>query len=77
MNIVSIPTNKPRARKDLPDSVYKTVNGKYNAVIEQVAECHAKASLSWSHRQRRKERGAVQAAEKERHRAQRPEREAA
>ena len=43
LNIVSIPTNKPRARKDLPDSVYKTVNGKYNAVIEQVAECHAKS----------------------------------
>ncbi len=42
LNIVNIPTNKPRARKDLPDSVYKTVNGKYNAVIEQVAECHAK-----------------------------------
>ena len=31
LQIVSIPTNKPRARKDLPDSVYKTVNGKYNA----------------------------------------------
>ena len=42
LQIVSIPTNKPRARKDLPDRVYKTINGKYNAVIEQVAECHAK-----------------------------------
>ena len=42
LQIVSIPTNKPRARKDLPDSVYKTINGKCNAVIEQVAECHAK-----------------------------------
>ena len=42
LQIVSIPTNKPRARKDLPDSMYKTINGKYNAVIEQVAECHAK-----------------------------------
>ena len=42
LQIVSIPTNKPRARQDLPDSVYKTVNGKYRAVIEQVAECHAK-----------------------------------
>ena len=42
LQIATIPTNKPRARKDLPDSVYKTVNGKYNAVIEQVAECHAK-----------------------------------
>ena len=42
LQTVSIPTNKPRARKDLPDSVYKTVNGKYKAVIDQVAECHAK-----------------------------------
>ena len=42
LQIVTVPTNKPRARKDLPDSVYKTVNGKYNAVIDQVAECHAK-----------------------------------
>ena len=42
LQIVSIPTNQPRARKELPDSVYKTINGKYNAVIEQVAECHAK-----------------------------------
>ena len=42
LQIVSIPTSKPRARKDLPDSVYKTVNGKYKAVIDQVAECHAK-----------------------------------
>lgn len=42
LQIVSIPTNKPRARKDLPDSVYKTINGKYNAVIEQVAACHEK-----------------------------------
>ena len=42
LQIVSVPTNKPRARKDLPDSVYKTVNGKYKAVIDQVVECHAK-----------------------------------
>ena len=42
LNIVTVPTNKPCARQDMPDSVYKTVNGKYNAVIEQVLECHAK-----------------------------------
>ena len=42
LNIVTVPTNKPCARKDMPDSVYKTMNGKYNAVIEQVLECHAK-----------------------------------
>ncbi|MDD4851059.1 MAG: preprotein translocase subunit SecA [Gemmiger sp.] len=42
LQIVSIPTNKTRARVDQPDSVYKTVNGKYKAVCDQVAECHAK-----------------------------------
>ena len=42
LQIVSIPTNKPRARKDLPDCVYKTVNGKLRAVVAQVEECHAK-----------------------------------
>ena len=42
LNIVTVPTNRPNIRKDYPDAVYKTVNGKYNAVIEQVAECHAK-----------------------------------
>ncbi len=42
LQIVSVPTNKPCARQDMQDVVYKSVNGKYNAVIEQVAECHAK-----------------------------------
>ncbi len=42
LQIVSVPTNKPRARKDLPDSVYKTVKGKYDAVINQIVECHEK-----------------------------------
>ncbi|MBQ7858974.1 MAG: preprotein translocase subunit SecA [Faecalibacterium sp.] len=40
LNIVTIPTNKPNIRKDLPDAVYKTVNGKYHAIIQQVLECH-------------------------------------
>ena len=42
LNIVTVPTNLPTARKDLPDSVYKTQMGKYNAVIDQVVECHEK-----------------------------------
>ena len=41
-NIVTVPTNRPRQRQDMHDVVYKTVKGKYNAVIEQVVECHAK-----------------------------------
>ena len=42
LNIVTVPTNLPNARKDMPDSVYKSEKGKYHAVIEQVQECHAK-----------------------------------
>ena len=42
LDVVEIPTNKPVARKDLPDVVYKTVAGKYRAMVAQVAECHKK-----------------------------------
>ncbi len=42
LDVVEIPTNKPVARIDLPDSVYKTENGKYLAVIEQIKKCHEK-----------------------------------
>lgn len=40
--IVTIPTNRPILRKDQVDFVYATENGKYNAVIKEVAERHAK-----------------------------------
>jgi len=40
LDVVEIPTNKPVIRKDLPDLVYKTENGKFNAVIDQIAEVH-------------------------------------
>ena len=42
LDIIEIPTNRPIARIDNEDSVYKTENGKYRAVIRQVKECHAK-----------------------------------
>ena len=42
LHIVTVPTNKPNLRKDEPDSVYKTVKGKYDAVVRQVVECHEK-----------------------------------
>ena len=42
LDVVEIPTNKPVIRKDLPDSVFKTENGKFNAVIDQIAEVHEK-----------------------------------
>ena len=42
LDIIEIPTNKPVAREDHHDVVYKTEAGKYRAVIEQIKECHAK-----------------------------------
>jgi len=42
MDVVEIPTNKPIARKDLNDAVYKTKKGKFNAVIDSVIESHEK-----------------------------------
>ena len=42
LDIIEIPTNRPIARIDNEDSVYKTENGKYRAVIRQVKECHVK-----------------------------------
>ena len=42
LDVVEIPTNRPIARKDQPDVVYKTEAGKFRAIIAQVAECHRK-----------------------------------
>ena len=47
LDIIEIPTNRPIARIDNEDSVYKTENGKYRAVIQQVKACHAKGSPCW------------------------------
>ncbi len=42
LDIVEIPTNRPIARIDNEDAVYKTEAAKYRAVIRQIKECHAK-----------------------------------
>ena len=42
LDIVEIPTNRPVVRIDNEDTVYKTEQGKYRAVIRQVKECHEK-----------------------------------
>ena len=42
LDVVEIPTNKPVARIDQPDIVYKTEAGKFRAIVQQVLECHAK-----------------------------------
>ncbi len=42
LDIVEIPTNRPNARDDHHDVVYKTEAGKFRAVIQQIKECHEK-----------------------------------
>ena len=42
LDVIEIPTNKPVARKDNPDAVYKNERGKIHATIARIEECHAK-----------------------------------
>lgn len=42
LDIVEIPTNKPLARIDNSDIIYKNEAGKYRAIIKQIEECHEK-----------------------------------
>ena len=40
MDVVEVPTNKPVARIDHNDSVYKTKKEKLNAIVEDIADCY-------------------------------------
>ena len=42
LGVVPIPTNKPMVRKDQADLVYRTEEAKYDAVVDDIAERHAK-----------------------------------
>ena len=42
LDVVELPTNKPLARVDLPDAVYKTQKGKYAAILDIIAECYSR-----------------------------------
>jgi len=42
MDVIEIPTNRPVARLDLQDAVYKTKREKLNAIVDAVVESHAK-----------------------------------
>ena len=45
MYVIQIPTNKPVIRQDLPDLVYATEEGKYQAIINCIKEIHATGHL--------------------------------
>ena len=42
MDVIAIPTNKPVARVDLEDAVYKTKREKFNAVVDEIERAHKK-----------------------------------
>lgn len=42
VDVIAIPTNVPVIREDKQDVVYKNENGKFNALLAEVKECHNK-----------------------------------
>ena len=42
LDVVEVPTNRPMIRIDCNDEVYRTVAGKYRAIVRQIVECHKK-----------------------------------
>lgn len=42
LDVVVIPTHKPMIRVDYPDVIYRTEKGKFQAVVDEIAERHAK-----------------------------------
>ena len=40
LDVIVIPTNKPMIRKDFNDMVFKTERAKFNAVIDEIIQCH-------------------------------------
>jgi len=41
-DVIVIPTHKPKSREDHPDMIYKKEKGKFNAVVEDIAESYKK-----------------------------------
>ncbi len=42
LEVIVIPTNKPMIRRDLPDRVYKTMEGKFKAIVKEIKKRHQK-----------------------------------
>ncbi len=40
LDVIDIPTHKPMVRTDQNDEVYRTLDEKYNALVELITECH-------------------------------------
>ncbi|HEV2912646.1 MAG TPA: preprotein translocase subunit SecA [Pyrinomonadaceae bacterium] len=42
LDVIVIPTNQPMVREDNPDAIYRTLPEKWDAVVEEIKECHEK-----------------------------------
>jgi preprotein translocase subunit SecA len=42
LDVIVIPTNQPMVREDAPDAIYRTLPEKWDAVVEEIKECHEK-----------------------------------
>jgi len=42
LEVIVIPTHKPMIRRDLPDRVYKTMEGKFKAIVKEIKKRHQK-----------------------------------
>jgi len=40
LEVIAIPTHMPMVRRDKPDQIYKTLRGKYGAMVEEISECY-------------------------------------
>ena len=47
LEVIVVPTHRPISRKDNIDFVYKTVRGKYSALVDEIKQRTVKASRSW------------------------------
>ena len=43
LSVLEVPTNSPIVRIDNDDEIYRTVDEKYNAIVDQVKKCHEKS----------------------------------
>ena len=41
LHVVVVPTNKPMIRKDMPDRIYKSEQGKFQSVVQEIKQRHA------------------------------------
>ena len=42
LDVIVVPTHRPMIRRDQGDMIYKTLRGKYGAIVEEIGECYKK-----------------------------------